>query len=843
VKLLFNFFLFLFLITEALANKTNVEHIKLQLQWKHQFEFAGFYAAKDQGYYRDVGLDVEFLELEDGVISELVLDGVSEYGLGYSSIIADYYNGKDIVMLANFFKQSPLVVVTQKEIKSPADLVGKKIMGISDAIHNLTLLEMLGKFDIKKDDFINVKTDYKLDAFINKEVDAMSVFVTNEIYYLNKAGISYNILDPIIYGTKYYDQNLFTSRKELLNHPKRVENFRDASIRGWKYALAHKEEIITLIQKKYNTQKKSKEALIFEAKQVESIMLPNVYEVGSIDKNRIRLIADTFKQAGYIYNDMSQNLNKFIFSTNKKNLYLSKNEKRYLKDKKSLKVCVDPNWMPFGAIVDEKYIGIDSDFLKIAQEKIGLPMEVYKTGSWAESLAAIKSKKCDILNLVTSTKEREEYLYMTSAYLDYSLVIVTKIDKKNVPNVSFLRGKKIAVVQGYAEIELLKKEYPHIEVVAVKSIEDGLTRVQNDEVYGFADNAFGIDYYFRNSSYSYEDFKISAHFKDKLTLSYGVRNDEFILYKIMQKVVDSISSEQKSFILNKWFSVNYKESFDYSLLYKILIVVFLILFILIYRHFQIEKINKELKHRVALELKKSSDKDKMIFHQSKLISMGEMIENIAHQWRQPLSQINSIVLVLDDLLVENNVRDSRVEQRLIEIEELTIYMSKTITDFRNFYDSDKEKEIFFLGNIVNDALNIIKGTLEYHHIKVLREFDEKFKCYSHSNELQQVLVIILNNAKDALVLHDIKDAKIMISIIRDAGYYCIEVSDNAGGIRSDIQERIFEPYVTTKYKSQGTGLGLYIAKTIVEKSLEGELSMQNIENGTCFKIKLLACDE
>ena len=839
MKLLFNLLFFFFLSNNLFASKTDLEHIKLQLQWKHQFEFAGFYAAKEQGFYEDVGLDVTFLELESGRITDIVLDDKAEYGLGYSSIVADFYNGEDIILIANFFKQSPLVVVTQKEIKSPADLVGKKIMGISDSIHNLTLLEMLSKFDISKDDFVNIKTDYKLDAFIDKRVDAMSVFVTNEIYYLNKAGIAYNILDPVVYGTKYYDQNLFTSKNELFNHPKRVEDFKNASILGWMYALEHKEEMITLIQKKYNSQGKSRDALMFEAKQVESIMLPKVYDIGSIDKHRVRLIAESFKQAGYIDGSINVNLNKFIFNGNKKNLYLTHEEQEYLKKKKTIKVCVDPDWMPFGALIEGKYVGIDSDFLKITEEKIGIEMQIYKTKSWKESIEAIKMKKCDLLNLVAATKEREKFLYTTSPYLDYSLVIVTKTDKKNVPDVSFLKNKKIAVVEGYEEVELLKKEYPNIIVVEVKNIQEGLSRVQNDEVYGFADNAFGIDYYFRDSKYTYKDFKISAHFDDKLTLSYGVRDDDFTLFKIMQKVVDTISAEQRSYVLNKWFSINYKKSFDYTLFYQLLAVLLLIVLFLVYRHFQVQKTNKELTYRVEEELKKSSDKDKMIFHQSKLVSMGEMIENIAHQWRQPLSQINSAVLMLDEILAENNIEDERVEIRLSEIESLTIYMSKTITDFRNFYDQDKKKQIFSLNDIIKDAINIVRGTLEYHSISLSLKCSTKSQHFGYPNELQQVLVVILNNAKDALVSASLKDPTITISLSREDVYDCIKICDNANGIDDEIADKIFEPYFTTKHKSQGTGLGLYIAKMIVEESLDGELNMSSKKNETCFKIKLL----
>ena len=263
-------------------------------------------------------------------------------------------------------------------------------------------------------------------------------------------------------------------------------------------------------------------------------------------------------------------------------------------------------------------------------------------------------------------------------------MLVAKTDRKIVPDISYLINKKVAVVEGYIEIDLIESKYPNLEVVKVKNIKDGLDRVESGEVYGLVDNAFVIDYYFQNSSYS--EFKVVTQLDEKLTLSYAVDKENLELYGIMQKVVDSITREHKEKIMNKWFSITYKKMYDYETLWQAILVVSLILLFFLVRHLNFKKINRKLERKVEDEVKKSREKDQMIFHQSKLISMGEMIENIAHQWRQPLSQINSAVLILDEAMIENSLYNEKVEEKLLEIENLTRYMSDTINDFKNFYD-------------------------------------------------------------------------------------------------------------------------------------------------------------
>jgi signal transduction histidine kinase len=226
----------------------------------------------------------------------------------------------------------------------------------------------------------------------------------------------------------------------------------------------------------------------------------------------------------------------------------------------------------------------------------------------------------------------------------------------------------------------------------------------------------------------------------------------------------------------------------------------------------------------------------MIFHQSKLAAMGEMIENITHQWRQPLSQVNSAVLIIDDTLEEKGIKNEVIEEKLLEIESLTKYMSNTINDFKNFFDENKIKYDFIIEDILDKAIEVLDT--KANDIKILSGIKTEHKCFTYPNELQQVFLIILNNAIDAIQTNNKKSSKIKIEVEKIDNYNYIRICDNAGGMSKEIEDKIFEPYYTTKHKTQGTGLGLYIAKIIIEDSLGGELSLQNKSTGVCFIIKL-----
>jgi len=252
----------------------------------------------------------------------------------------------------------------------------------------------------------------------------------------------------------------------------------------------------------------------------------------------------------------------------------------------------------------------------------------------------------------------------------------------------------------------------------------------------------------------------------------------------------------------------------------------------------LEELNNSLEEKIEVEIEKNTKQQVILMQQSKLVQMGEMIENIAHQWRQPLAQINSSVLLIDIHLTKSNIENSMIEEKLLEIESLTAYMSKTIDDFKNFFNPNKQKTMFAINDAVQKSFDILKGSLRVHHIQVDMNIPKELECYSHLEELQQILLTLLNNAIDALISNKITNAIIIIKAVQKDQNIIISIEDNALGIDEQFINKIFDPYFTTKHKSQGTGLGLYMAKMLTENGLGGTLNVQNKLSGACFKITL-----
>ncbi len=244
--------------------------------------------------------------------------------------------------------------------------------------------------------------------------------------------------------------------------------------------------------------------------------------------------------------------------------------------------------------------------------------------------------------------------------------------------------------------------------------------------------------------------------------------------------------------------------------------------------------NAALQQRVETEVNQRLAQEQMLLRQCRMASMGEMIDSIAHQWRQPLMNINAILLNIDR--VAEGKHQKYLTQKIDELSDLTTHMSQTIEDFRGLFTPKKQKQQFNVHTVLRMVLKLMSGTLKEIDIEIQSPY--QVSIYGYKNELIQVLIILLDNAKEALETRRIDKKKILVSIHEKSGTLWLEVNDNAGGIASEHLEKICNPYYTTKNKSGGTGLGLYIAKIIIEHNMGGALHITNTAEGACFALKI-----
>jgi diguanylate cyclase (GGDEF)-like protein/PAS domain S-box-containing protein len=274
-----------------------LQRVTLQLKWKHQFQFAGYYAAVERGYYREAGLDVRIQEAPPaGEPSDVVLQGKAEYGIGSSDLVLLRTQGKPVVALAAIYQHSPLVLLALKSsgVEHVHDLANK---AVSIEPHAAELLAYLQQEDLPPERVKRVPHEFDIQPLRRGEVAAISAYSTDEPFLLKEAGLEYVTLNPRAGGIDFYGDTLFTTEAELRRNPRRVRAFLEASIRGWKYALANPEPMVTLIRAKIS-RRHSREHLTFEAEQMRRLIMPDVVEIGYLNPGRWEHILETYAQLG-----------------------------------------------------------------------------------------------------------------------------------------------------------------------------------------------------------------------------------------------------------------------------------------------------------------------------------------------------------------------------------------------------------------------------------------------------------------------------------------------------------------------------------------------------------------
>lgn len=253
----------------------------------------------------------------------------------------------------------------------------------------------------------------------------------------------------------------------------------------------------------------------------------------------------------------------------------------------------------------------------------------------------------------------------------------------------------------------------------------------------------------------------------------------------------------------------------------------------------LEDLNKNLEKKVQVAIDEAQKKDRAMLHQSRLARMGTMLSMIAHQWRQPLSELSGVLMELETATKFKKTDEKHILNSIDRSNEMIDFMSNTIDDFRNFYKPDKKKEHFLISDACQKAINLVDATLHNLSIDLIFDIKNDKNIYGYPREYSQVILNLISNARDILVEKEIVNPKIYLSIDSRGMQSIVTIKDNAGGIKEENLDLIFDPYYSTKESSKGTGLGLYISKLIIERNMGGELSVVNDKEGATFKIIVL----
>jgi len=597
-------FIFIFLSITALFSSEKMQNVSLKLQWLDQFQFAGYYIAKEKGFYKDVGLhvDIKGFKMGDDPVKE-VLSGKVQYGTGRTSLIIDKSKGKNIFLLASIFQSSPMVLISKKSsgINTIEDFKGKSIM-LTGTETSAGIFGMTNSRGIHAKDMKIIKSKNKIQNLVNNNVDIISGYDTNQVYTLKKLGIDINVFNPKDYGFDFYGDILFTNEDEAINHRDRVIKFKQASLRGWRYAFSHIDEAVEIILDKYNTQNKTKEALFYEANELKKLAYYKTNNLGEITKEKIKHIYDVYRIMGFI--DKPLNIDDLIFDTDKYKLYLTKKEKNWIK-KHPVVTYSEIDWRPLSIIKNGKMTGIFGDVLNLVSKKSGITFKFIPSNSWEHVIEQFKNKTID---LIPSNPQIFDLGLVSDTYKQYPMVIVTGKKYKYIDSLNDLYGKTVVVPNFYTSFNYIITNYPDIKIIKTKNIPEALHILNQGKADAFVGHIATSLYYISDLLLS--DLKIAGTTKFQYKHNYLVQREYPELLSIVNKSFKLITEKEKIQIYSNWTNTVIEKEINYKLIWEILFIVLLLFLLLQYRNSKLAKHNKEihkLKERLELALVGNSD--------------------------------------------------------------------------------------------------------------------------------------------------------------------------------------------------------------------------------------------
>ncbi|OUR65956.1 myristoyl transferase [Methylophaga sp. 42_25_T18] len=573
---LFLLILFSSLVAATEQVENSHEPVTLQLKWLHQFQFAGYYAALEQGFYADEGLDVTIKALtSDRDIVKDVVAGEVDYAVGDSGILMNYADGAPIRALAAIFQHNALVFVAKQSsgIISPYEMADKRIMFDAKATDIAPLSAVLAEAELDSKDYTSIPRSFNNQALINGDIDVMSAYITDQPFELQQQSIPINIINPQNYGYDFYGDLLYTSQAEIDNNPDRAIRFRRASLKGWRYALEHPEELIQLIKNKYGSTA-TVEHLRYEAKETRKLILPKVIPLGNIETSRLRRVANIYTQLKLAKPLDDSSLTNFIFN-NTSSLLFSAEEQAWLDAHPVIRLGVDRDFAPYEWVNQYgNYLGLAADYMRLLESRLGVRFEIIDDKPWHEILAMAQRGEIDLLSCLNSSPERAQYLHFTHPYVNNPVVIINANRNGYVGTLKNLIDKTVSIEKGYFTYENLVANYPEINLLVVDSTFDALNKVNIGEADAYVGDAAYANYAIKQA----DMLNLQFAGQTNLTGSYriGIHKSQPELHAIINRALNSISPEERKSIENNWLGLEVTSGIPIATITKVSVAIALL---------------------------------------------------------------------------------------------------------------------------------------------------------------------------------------------------------------------------------------------------------------------------
>lgn len=533
-----------------------LDKVGIQLKWRHSFQFAGYYAAIEQGFYREEGLDVTLKEIDfNRDFVEQVLRGESEYGVSDSTLLIYRLKGEPVVLVNQFFQHSPLVFISRRNsgIVSPYEMAGKTLAfnttNQGDASLNALLLKTLG--DLSKVKQVKFSDSVYRD-FAAGKIDVVSAYSTSQPFLLQQQGIEINVIDPQNYGIDFYGDNFFTTQKELDEHPGRVAAMHRATVKGWQYAQDHPEQLIELIRSRYAPDQ-SEAHLRYEATATRQMMIPDWVPLGSIDPSRYRAAAEYYRRLGFVSTNTVDNAFFYRPSIQEQavSLPLTAEEKAWLQAHPVVVYGAESDWPPYDFVdAQGKHAGFSADLLQLIGQYTGLVFQA-RIDNWETTLAKARAGEIDLLPAIFYSADRADFLNFTKPYQQI-LAYFFIHESVQAHGMEDLNGRTIAIPKGFAQIGEVKQRFPKLRIMEV----DGLMAAIQAVIERKADillKTYPVMNYLlkQNSISSILPFK-PLPVSDIRNLQMAVGKDKPVLLSILQKALLAIPPTELQQLGDRW---------------------------------------------------------------------------------------------------------------------------------------------------------------------------------------------------------------------------------------------------------------------------------------------------